>query len=212
MKTIPVVDVYEECLQKYDKKIKEIEEQESRKCKCCEGCEYCCHQIIIISDFEKEMLKQLINAMSFKERKELWLKARRTVSNLVALKLTPDTIRPDLSEQRQKEMQKNYFYIHEPCLFLNDEKKCSIYSHRPISCMTYKNYGDRDECMETPFVDGSITYNDVEWDMRKELFEKTNLQFDGFHILPFTVLDIMRSKRIFYELKKLPFLEYKPKR
>ena len=62
--------LYENLLKKYDKEIDKLDKQENRKCSCCKGCSFCCHQLIIITDFEVELLKYTISTLFRKDREK----------------------------------------------------------------------------------------------------------------------------------------------
>lgn len=196
------MEIYKETLKKYEEVVKDIEQEKHRVSCCDKGCSCCCYQVIVITEHEKYVLGQVVNKMSLKERALLWKDVKTAVKKLQDNELTPQTIRPDLYEEDQRKVQEKYFKLRLPCVFLKDDI-CSIYPYRPIACMTYKNYGHSDDCIKSPFVKDAITYNYVEWRLRKELFEKTKRPFDGFLIMPYVLYDIMKKKSIIYEIINL---------
>lgn len=69
--------------------------------------------------------------------------------------------------------------------------------------MTYRNYGNPSDCTKNVFVKKSITFNNIEQDMRIELLYETNQKIDGFNILQFAMKEIFNNINI---LKKIYFL------
>lgn len=199
MKKKDYVQIYSRLLAEYEHGIQNIENLHDKNCSCKKGCSYCCKQIIIISDFEKKILTQVIKKMPFKQRKELWKRTKAICSKLLENNILPQTILFNLEPEKQKQIQLKYFSMQLPCLFENYDKSCMIYTYRPVSCMTFRSYGKQSLCMDTPFAKDTITYNDIEFELRKELFEKTGKKFDGINMLPYAVFDVMKRQRWFYE-------------
>ena len=184
--------LYENLLKKYDKEIDKLDKQENRKCSCCKGCSSCCHQLIIITDFEVELLKYTISTLFRKDREKLERKVREQCEILKNNNLTPKTITPYVTEQEQVYIQNKFFNLNLECPFLKNNE-CSIHSRRQISCMTYRNYGNIEECKNTINVSEAYTFNNIEIDLRKEIYEKTGIVPGGFNVLQFALLEFFEK-------------------
>lgn len=196
-------NIYSELLEKYSKVIDEKDISENRICCCRKGCKGCCHQLIIISNFEKEIIKNTIYKMPLKEQKKIYKIVNEELEILIKNKLTYGYIMPDIPPQIVADIQKKYFNLNIRCPFLNEKDSCIIYKERPMSCMTYRNYGNPSDCTKNVFVKKSITFNNIEQDMRIELLYETNQKIDGFNILQFAMKEIFNNMNI---LKKIYFL------
>lgn len=184
--------IYEQLLDKYDKKIDQLGTSNNRKCVCCKGCSHCCHQLIIITDFEKEMLKYTISTLFRKDRDRLYKKVKEQCSVMELNNLNKTTINPFLNEQEQLFIQNKFFSLNMECPFLKDNM-CSIHHRRQISCMTYRNYGNPNECKDSATVSNTYTFNNIEIELRQIIQQMTGVFPDGFNILQFAILEILEK-------------------
>ena len=187
--------IYEKLLIKYDNYINELDKKNFRKCTCCKQCAHCCHQLIIITDFEKEILKYTISSMIKKDQKKLYQIVKKQCEILNQNNLNKETIIPSLSFEEQQIVQQKFFDLNLICPFLKNNS-CSIYNRRQIACLTYRNYGDSSECEKTINVSNAYTFNNVEIEMRKELLQNTGVFPDGFNILQFAILEILETENL----------------
>lgn len=184
--------IYENALVKYDKEIDKLDSLKNRKCVCYKGCSHCCHQLIIITDFEKEVLRYAISTLFRKDRDKLLKKTREQTEAMLQNSIINDIITPSLTENEQQAIQRKFFELNLECPFLKDNA-CMIHKLRPISCLTYRNYGNPNECKETINVSEAYTFNNIEIDLRREIFEKTAIFPNGINILQFAILEILDS-------------------
>lgn len=110
---------------------------------CISGCSECCKDYFFVSENEFLMI---LNWLLYKGE-NIHLYKEKALETLEIIKYR----HPDIVEQLNKYMPKggsetldsNYFKDDEkiidlpPCIFLNSERKCSIYECRPIVCRTY---------------------------------------------------------------------------
>lgn len=86
------------------------------KASCVSGCSSCCHQPIMLSDEEAEHIIAFI-------------KSKNIEIDLEKLK--------EQAKWEKEDYYKNENSKKTGCVFLNDNYKCSIYSHRPAACRSY---------------------------------------------------------------------------
>ena len=195
--------IYSDLLEKYSKQIDQKDTFENRKCCCKKGCRGCCYQLIIISDFEKELLRNTIISLPLNEQKILYKKVKSEIKKLRENNLTYEYVTPTMPIEFVRGAQEKYFDLNIRCPFLRNDDSCSIYNNRPISCMTYRNYGNPHDCVKNVFVKDSITFNDIEIDFALELLEKTGENLSVFNILQNALYEIFMNMNI---IKKLYFL------
>ena len=181
---------YSNLLVKYDEQMNSDDKTCGRNCSCCEGCDYCCHQLIIITDFEKEIIKTRIYSMYRNEIKRLRKIINEQCEILSFNNITPQTVTPFLNEKIQKYVQTTFFDLNLACPFLKD-KSCIIHDTRPMACLTYRNYGNPKDCEKNIFVPEAYTFNNIEIKLRNEIMQKMGTFPQGFNILQFALKEIL---------------------
>ena len=166
-------------------------EQEHDLVSCCGiGCNNCCRQAIIVTSFESEVINyHLSKSLNFKRffvvRKHIIETCKTLLQNEIhANSLMTAT---DVSEIRN--IQRKYFELNLMCPF-NIKGKCSIYKYRPITCLTYKNYGTNQDCKDCISPSESRYFEFVERQIRGNIFCDTGYISKSLELLPYAVLDL----------------------
>lgn len=170
-----------------EKQIDLIEEQFDVKCTCRKGCSACCKQLIGLSMSECLAIKPHIENLSKDKREVLKNNVLKQCGILEEHNITNRVIN---STQNEKVFQDKYFKLDMPCVFLDEENSCSIYSVRPSLCWSYRNYGDKEQCEKDYDVPTTIKYGD--WEHR--VFERiltARPPHKGLYVLPYAVKEMM---------------------
>lgn len=174
-------------IEEAERQIDLIEEQFNVKCTCEKGCSACCKQLIALSMSECLAIKPYIENLSKDKREELKKKVLEQCSILEKHNITNNVINVTRNE---KVLQDRYFKLGMPCVFLNEENSCSIYSVRPLLCWSYRNYGDKEECEKDYDVPTTIKYGD--WEHR--VFERiltARPPHKGLYVLSYAIKEMM---------------------
>ncbi|WP_099467825.1 YkgJ family cysteine cluster protein [Konateibacter massiliensis] len=113
------------------------------KCVCTIGCSKCCSQAIYIDPIEFEMLKYHINFLNKRVKRYLGNTANN-ICNAVNESLVPFKIL-HITNDESYNINLEYSKLNKQCLFLNDNI-CSIYSIRPNTCWTFRQYNNSKYC------------------------------------------------------------------
>lgn len=81
---------------------------------CQKGCSACCHMEVEITNYEAEILAELVNAGYGIERPRLQKQSERTLQD--------------------PQWREGVRHLTNRCVFLSDEGACGIYEHRPVMC------------------------------------------------------------------------------
>ena len=164
-----------------------IEEEFDVKCSCSKGCSACCSQLIAVAMSECLAIKPYIENLSKDERENLKKKVLEQCKILEENNITNKGIN---TTRNETVIQDKYFKLKMPCVFLNEEKSCSIYKVRPSLCWSYRNYGDNSDCEKDYDVESTIKYGD--WEHR--VFERiltARPTHKGLYVLPFAIKEMM---------------------
>lgn len=111
---------------------------------CKKGCGHCCSLYLECTAIEAEAIRRHI----VKERKEeldiLFNRINEMRENLKTVKNSHE-----LNFDERKELYLNYLLKRESCVFLNEEKACSIYNVRPLSCRKFIVFNSSEKCNGT---------------------------------------------------------------
>lgn len=190
MITKEIQNIYENLLIKYDNKMNLNDSECNRNCTCCKGCESCCYQLIIITEFEFDILKNRVNEMTRNQKKQLSRIVKEQCDILSKNNITPETVTPYLNERNQEFVQSTFFNLNLQCPFLKD-KACSVHSTRPMSCFTYRNYGSSEDCTKSIHVPEAYTFNNIEIELRNDIQNNTGIYPQGFYILQYALKEIV---------------------
>ena len=124
--------------------IEKIPEETKTRIPCKPGCDYCCRQFTMVSVPEAMYIilgfERLDHARAVK-----WAKDNNEKLNqqLTCVK--------DYSPSKVEEFRAKWFDKQMPCIFLNEDKKCSVYQLRPIVCRSYYVL-DTNETCQGPYL------------------------------------------------------------
>lgn len=111
---------------------------------CKKGCGHCCSLYLECTAIEAEAIRRHI----VKERKEdLDILNKRIDEMRQNLKTVKNS--HELNFDERKELYLNYLLKKESCVFLNEEKACSIYNVRPLSCRKFIVFNESEKCNGT---------------------------------------------------------------
>lgn len=122
---------------------------------CGKGCHFCCHQTLILSYAE---VLYIYHKLKSESRLAPLLEKARQRQEELQFYLGGDTLPTlNLSDHQREIAQrlKEQNRLHLPCIFLDPEGMCSIYSFRPLTCRDAHVFeGDPVECrdMKNPVV------------------------------------------------------------
>lgn len=111
---------------------------------CKKGCGHCCSLYLECTAIEAEAIRRHIVA----ERKAD-LDALVNRINVMREKLKTVKNSHELSLDERKKLYLEYLLKKESCVFLNEEKACSIYNVRPLSCRKFIVFNSSDKCSGT---------------------------------------------------------------
>ena len=173
----PFFKKYEELLIAVDSVFEGVQKQYSDCVKCKIGCSDCCYALFDLTLIEalyiNHHFKQKFNGQ---EREHLLEKANETDRNIYKIKRqaykdyeagkTEDKILEDMAEKRIR------------CPLLDEQDKCGLYEHRPITCRFYgiptSIGGKGHTCGLSDFVEGK-PYPTVNLDIiHKKLYDLSN--------------------------------------
>ena len=113
---------------------------------CTPGCSHCCHQNIPIHAAEELTIMEYVDQnFSSTQRSDLSNRFRAWFAFMNDN--TPNL--PMLSKKDINEFGNKLIQYKIPCPFLNNEKKCSIYPVRPITCRTFYVKDAPEKCKQT---------------------------------------------------------------
>ncbi|WP_417336039.1 YkgJ family cysteine cluster protein [Halobacteriovorax marinus] len=102
---------------------------------CRQGCSACCHTQVSISDDESQLLKKLIDNGHEIDIEKLKRQSKASKSSSTWYRLS---------------------YEERACIFLDKNKSCSIYEHRPSVCRTNYVVGDPSDCSTEDGLEKSV--------------------------------------------------------
>lgn len=110
---------------------------------CSKGCGHCCCLYIDCTAIEAELIREHVQA-NFSQEQTSILKAK--IDDIAPL--IPS--RQDIDENNEHAL----YYLNKkiPCIFLSEEKACSIYPVRPFNCRKFLTITSPNECIEGKHV------------------------------------------------------------
>lgn len=177
-------------IREINEEIDRIEKEQGVLSKCQKGCSACCKQCIVVLMSEILPIEIYINNLSKENRQDLERRVIDICNKLEQSGITKESAASCWSESAQRELQKKYFEMDIPCIFLNDEDSCVIHEIRPTACWKYREYGDCANCEKSCFSDTSIDYTDWETiEVRRIMEARPNGK--KLAILPFAIKEIL---------------------
>lgn len=121
-----------------------IETHENFSSACNKGCYYCCKQVIYVNEYEAADIIRKLQNLTSREKRRIREKAKEirntAVTNGIPLYITLNNI------SDEEEINKRYLKLDLECPLLSEDKLCSIYNYRPMTCATFRNYGKPNDC------------------------------------------------------------------
>ncbi|PIK14990.1 YkgJ family cysteine cluster protein [Halobacteriovorax sp. JY17] len=116
-----------------------------RNVSCREGCSACCHTQVSISDDEAQLLHKIVQDGHKIDLERLKNQSKASKSSATWYRLS---------------------YQERACIFLDENKSCSIYDSRPMVCRTNHVVGDPKDCSTEDGLEHSVKLlNTFEADM-----------------------------------------------
>jgi Fe-S-cluster containining protein len=118
----------------------EKSEADGKLISCCRGCSACCRaQPVPVTPAEAYALWRLVENLPEPRRSDIRAqfadRARRLFeAGLADVYLDRD---PNLSQERARNVARQYFVLGLACPFLSDDGACGVYSDRPFVCRQY---------------------------------------------------------------------------
>ena len=135
---------------------------------CEQGCSSCCHHPILVWRIEAKVIScHLEKSLSAHQKYHLKKKISGICRRLH--KEVLDIIEPD----NEVAFKIRYFAANISCPLLDDTRKCLAYPVRPISCLTYKAYGNPGDCNSSIIFNSGRRWEGVERIMTKCIFTRT---------------------------------------
>lgn len=184
-------NLYVEEIKKNERKIDEFERECDLCSVCVAGCSACCNQLIGINPIEKAVLKKAIYKLNLGDRERIKLRAKEIISILEKEKFNIKHKKIYDGDYTEKELNQ-YLKLKVKCPLLNEANKCMIYEARPVACWSYRNYGQKKDCIDSiavhacSFDDAGLPILDSFGTINKD---KTDL--NDFEILPVFLLEIL---------------------
>ncbi len=123
---------YESLVNGADRAFQRMAKDYEQEIKCKLGCSDCCHALFGLFLVEAYFLKGFFDALDRKERRKILMrgdKADRALLKIEKKLKMPGSTFADATDALGKERVR--------CPLLSDEKVCSLYSRRPITCRVY---------------------------------------------------------------------------
>lgn len=171
-------------------KIEQIEREFGLGCVCQPGCSACCNQIIVVTYMECLAIKPLIDRLSYDSKAKLKEKVLEKCRLLEQNGFSNKEVTQTHSHKQERDIQNRYFSLDSPCIFLSEDKKCSIYSNRPTQCWAYRFYGSPTNCTSSASPVGSIIFSDWEKTIIERVY-KAKKPKRTLYILPFGIKEVM---------------------
>ncbi len=177
------------------KEIEEVEKcidsiEENVKSVCRKGCAECCKQCIVVLSSELPVIQTQIDNMDNILKTELKEKTNKVCAMLEENGITNERLNSFGSKGVERKMQEDYFDLSIPCIFLDDQNACMIYSVRPTLCWSYREYYDAEKCKISCFSDTSIKFDD--WDkLVLTRLVKVRKPHRKMILLPFAIKEMM---------------------
>lgn len=127
-----------------DNWIEKIPDETKARIPCKPGCAHCCRQFTMVS--VPEAIYMILGFERLDHDKAVkWAKDNndKLVEQLTFVK--------DFTTSKVDEFHAKWFERQMPCIFLNEDKKCSIYPLRPVVCRSYFAI-DTDTSCEGPYL------------------------------------------------------------
>lgn len=152
-------------VQAMEELIDQVEEETGMFSTCRKGCTACCHQIVVASQFESELILRYIDHQYDEETKQAIKQRIKKAAEQLDLEFGPtpsDQYGMKTLIREQEENKKRYFELNLPCPLLSDEGSCMAYPVRPPGCWSYRNYGDPVACETSHDIPTTIGYIGME--------------------------------------------------
>jgi Fe-S-cluster containining protein len=122
---------------------------------CGPGCFACCHQLVVVSPLEAYALAEHVTrdpelAKRTETRAVAWEAAVAAQPELAERIGTFEAAGGYMSGDEGGELEALYWRARLPCVFLDDDGKCSVYEVRPLACREHHVVSDPLLCAEDP--------------------------------------------------------------
>lgn len=162
---------YKEMVSEMELLINQSEEEFQIQSTCTKGCAACCNQIIVISQFEADMMWNYLD-MNYDRDVVQQIKVKM---NEVAAFLDSNFGKPPKNQfeiqrflSKSDENKDKYFSFQLPCPLLNEDKECMVYPVRPSACWSYRVYGNPEDCKESFDIPHAAHFGHEEYFMIKK--------------------------------------------
>ncbi len=132
------LDMLKEIYIKVDKGINQF----SQYAPCKKGCGSCCSLYLECTDIEAELIRRYINETRTPEEIDALNKKVKIMLETIATTGSPHV----LQEKELDKLYLNYASKRKSCIFLNEDKSCSIYEVRPLSCRKFLVFTSAENC------------------------------------------------------------------
>lgn len=183
---------YSKAIINYTDSIDVFEKKYDIESSCKEGCSLCCKHLIGLVMYEVNILKSNIRALSRDDRSRIkdkciyicnqlqehgWNEENFIINNVFGTTINED-------------MKDIYFALGLDCPLLHNGK-CSLYSFRPVTCFSYRCYGNPSKCNER-INHETISYGDygINKSIDDEYMRIKGMTQPKLRILPYALLDI----------------------
>ncbi|MCL6559660.1 MAG: YkgJ family cysteine cluster protein, partial [Firmicutes bacterium] len=123
---------YEALAARADRAFSEINKEYESRVKCGIHCSDCCHSVFGLFLIESVYINYHFNKLDGKLRREAALRGDKSDQDLQELKEKLRIYKDDPEKQALAMARERV-----GCPLLNDEQKCMLYAHRPITCRVY---------------------------------------------------------------------------
>ncbi len=174
-----------------------LEQNHNTLCTCSKGCVSCCHQLIVITYLEHQIIEFSLNNLPLKERTQIRETTLKQCKFLTEHGYSQNTFSsPYMPFEEQQKLQEEFFSFKLPCPLLKQDHTCSIYTVRPTLCWSYRNYGSPTECEQTWNIPTTLKYSDWESRITKRLYQiKKPSRKYTLKILQFALLEMLSKKQ-----------------
>ncbi|MEB3236927.1 MAG: YkgJ family cysteine cluster protein [Candidatus Sericytochromatia bacterium] len=114
---------------------------------CTRGCDACCHQLVLATVAEAEVMAEALQRLPGAERAKLEGRLDAWLRETSTLRHTLQQSEPDDLDAVVEAMAESYWARRIPCPFLVD-RACALHEARPLACRQHHALGDPKHCAE----------------------------------------------------------------
>ena len=168
----------------------DLEKNKKISSSCKKGCFECCNQAVYINPVEFELLNHHMLKLS-RKKQEVIKKKAIYICNQVKDTGIPLFFKEEISNKKQKAIKRYYFEKNLNCPLLGESGECLVYPIRPLVCLTYRSYGEKEACRSSHGPKYGHVYKYFGQKITEEMYDSYSVASEGHRLIAFALKEIL---------------------